>query len=653
MNKKRVALFEFPVKPGCAPLTSGYLQTVACQDERIRHGYEFETHVLSVTLDDVLESVIACEADIYGFSTYVWNSRLVRRIVDRLVQIRPKAHIILGGSQVMHNGKSYLNPAHPRVTLCNGEGEFTFAAYLGQLLLDEPNLKLVDGLSFYRNGELITNKEVPRIKDLDQVPSPFLAGLIDPRQYPFVPYETNRGCPFKCTYCYWGGATNAKVNKFETNRVMDELTWLCENEVKYIFVIDANFGMLKRDLEIAQHIVELKKRTGFPLAVLINSSKNTPERVTDIIRLWSGVGLMSAQPVSMQTVSPTALKAIERDNIKASTYTELQRTLKADGLQSFLEMIWPLPGETLDSFKQGLDELCRMDSDSFVVYPLMLINNVEMARQRDEFELVTLADPDPNSEAEIVIATKHVTNAEYQEGINLTYHVAVLYSFMALRYTMSYLDHHGAKSYTRVSADFWEFAAGVEGNPYPDFVKRVVTTTGFDAGAGGFIALGGAVHVALHAAAKQFDDLLYAFAADQGWLDDDAIRLRFELDLFSRPLLYSNSNVLDKSPMLRLLACEAIDRDTATVHVAAKHVRQVLQLLELELPDSVGAEEDLRLKANYRTPHQIVFSPKQNVRFYNWHCQNRTRGEIRQVAPKWTICLEERDARSIGEAVLA
>ena len=316
MTQQHVALFEFPTRPGVAPLASAYLQSFATTSPLVVDNYRFSTHVLSVTLDDIIGSVMKVEADIYGFSTYVWNSALVRRILDRLIAERPDARIILGGPQVMHGAASYLRPDHENMVLCNGEGEHSFRNYLVEMLDESPDLSRVHGLSFYRDGELITTEAAPRIRELEEIPSPFLTGLIDPSQYSFASFESNRGCPFKCTYCFWGGATNAKVHKFGQDRVLDELTWISENRIPMIFIIDANFGMLQRDVEIAEHIVALKKRTGFPHTVFFNSSKNTPERVTEITRLWSDVGLITAQPVSMQTVSPSALKAIERDNIK-------------------------------------------------------------------------------------------------------------------------------------------------------------------------------------------------------------------------------------------------------------------------------------------------------------------------------------------------
>ena len=66
-------------------------------------------------------------------------------------------------------------------------------------------------------------------------------------------WETNRGCPFQCTFCDWGSATASKVSRFEMDRLEREIKWMAEKKIKYIFVCDANFGIQKRDIEIAKY----------------------------------------------------------------------------------------------------------------------------------------------------------------------------------------------------------------------------------------------------------------------------------------------------------------------------------------------------------------------------------------------------------------
>ena len=189
MARRHVALFEFPVLPGVAPLASGYLEAVAGLAEGVRDKHDFTKHVFSLAKDGIIEAVLDVEAHVYGFSCYVWNSKLVRRILPELFARHPTAHVILGGPQVMHKAELYLDPTRENLVLCNGEGEFTFVQYLEQLIAELPDMSKVKGLSFYRNGELVTTEKQTRIRDLNEIPSPYLEGYVDPSHYNLAVFE--------------------------------------------------------------------------------------------------------------------------------------------------------------------------------------------------------------------------------------------------------------------------------------------------------------------------------------------------------------------------------------------------------------------------------------------------------------------------------
>ena len=89
--------------------------------------------------------------------------------------------------------------------------------------------------------------------------------------------ETNRGCPFQCTFCDWGSATAAKVTKFEQERLDAELQWMADRKIQYVFVCDANFGIQKRDVEIAESVAKIKQKTGYPHGFSVQIPKMLPK----------------------------------------------------------------------------------------------------------------------------------------------------------------------------------------------------------------------------------------------------------------------------------------------------------------------------------------------------------------------------------------
>ena len=99
-------------------------------------------------------------------------------------------------------------------------------------------------------------------------------------------FETNRGCPFTCTYCAWGIAALSKVRKFPMDRIFSELEYVAEKvpNAPTWFFADANFGILQRDVEIAERIAHIKKKNNELKTIVIYESKNTPDRNMQIAK---------------------------------------------------------------------------------------------------------------------------------------------------------------------------------------------------------------------------------------------------------------------------------------------------------------------------------------------------------------------------------
>ena len=152
------------------------------------------------------------------------------------------------------------------------------------------NLKshVTNGCYSISNDQLIGNSNYTRPEDLDEIPSPFLTGLMDPflkdGYYPIV--ETNRGCPFSCTFCVWGISALNKVLKFSMQRVKEELNYVAKSSFKSSAIVlgDANFGILPRDVQIAEHVRRgVYEAGGFPLEFPVFSASESNLRPTAML----------------------------------------------------------------------------------------------------------------------------------------------------------------------------------------------------------------------------------------------------------------------------------------------------------------------------------------------------------------------------------
>jgi radical SAM superfamily enzyme YgiQ (UPF0313 family) len=324
------------------------------------------------------------EADVVGFSTSVWNANISLEVARRLKQLKPEIIIVFGGPQVPDKPETFLR-THSFIDIAvHNEGERTFLALLERM--PECNWEGVAGVSYLsENTKFVKSGPVERMKDLEQLPSPFLNGIFDqliaenPNEKWIGLWETNRGCPFQCTFCDWGSATAGKVNRFEKDRLFLELDWFAQNKIEYIFVCDANFGSQKRDIDIAQYVADLRGKTGYPQGFSVQSTKNATERAYVTQKILADAGLNKGVALSMQSLDPVTLENIKRDNISLETYLELARRFTRDKVETYSDLIIALPGETYNSYLEGINTLINSGQHHRIQFNnLSILPNAEM-----------------------------------------------------------------------------------------------------------------------------------------------------------------------------------------------------------------------------------------------------------------------------------
>lgn len=365
--------------PYSIALLKSYAQAHSPTPER----YDFLPFIYKrIKINDAVEQLKS--ADLVGFSTYVWNAQISLEISRRLKKINPAVKIIFGGPQVPDKPEQFLRDNSQITAVIHNEGERTFLNML-EMFPDENIWAQAPGVSMIHNGLFIKNLAATRMNNLEEIPSPFLDGCFDevmmtnPNERWIGSWETNRGCPFRCTFCDWGSATAAKVTKFELERLYREIDWFAEKKIEYVFCCDANFGIQKRDVEIAEYVADVKNKTGYPVALSVQNTKNATERAYLTQKILSDAGLNKGVALSMQSVDPTTLVAIKRDNISLDTYMELQKRFTKDRVETYSDLILGLPGETYETFADGVDLLISSGQHNRIQFNnLSILPNAEM-----------------------------------------------------------------------------------------------------------------------------------------------------------------------------------------------------------------------------------------------------------------------------------
>lgn len=343
--------------------------------------------------------------DVLGLSNYAWNEELSIHFAEYLKHRHPETLICMGGPNYPLTGnvqESFLRGLKNVDAYANGspyEGERAFLNLMQRYaevdnklpgIFEEP----IPGVAWINPADdsFHAATETERIKDLDDIPSPYLNGMLDPwfetSYFPLM--QITRGCPFTCTYCNSGVDNNNRVYAHSVENVKQDLLYIAEKikpEVALCFA-DDNFGMFKRDEEIADFIAWLQDKYNWPRYVRTTTGKNNGSRIVRVMRKTRGAMPMTA---AVQSMNPEVLKNIKRSNIKLETFQQLQSELKKQGMQAYGELILSLPGETKETFMHSIRDLLDTGSSRISAHQLMLLHGSEMAtpESREKYGLKT------------------------------------------------------------------------------------------------------------------------------------------------------------------------------------------------------------------------------------------------------------------------
>src|SRR3989344_3126335 len=412
------------------PLAAGMLQAYAKKHLRFADHYEFIEMIYRFPknrkeIDGTCERLSGC--DLVGFSNYVWGEQHSLALARGYKQRNPDGIVVFGGPQVPDSKKQFrrvrtdelteeekkrdrmnftpdFHRLNPFIDICaHGEGERVFRYILEQMAIDGcydksriPSASYLDA-----RGDFHYNNKLERMNDqeLAQTPSPFTMGIFDklmalnPDQKWIWMYETDRGCPYTCKYCDWGGATEDRISRFLMEQIYTDIMWAGERRIPYVFLCNANFGIEKRDVQIAEFFAECRAKYGYPEGVSTQNAKNPKKHSIQALKVLKNAGLIKAAVMSQQSLNPLTLVAVGRQNMKMDEYLEMQNMAAKEDIDTMTDYIIPMPEETYESVIDGISTLIRNGQHNRIQSNnLSILRNTEMGdpeyQEKYEFEIV-------------------------------------------------------------------------------------------------------------------------------------------------------------------------------------------------------------------------------------------------------------------------
>ncbi len=464
--KKRYYLVQIGVtysSPCFLPYSVGCIAAYLKNDPEITKNYEIpDILVMREPIEEILKRFV--DPDFVAFSCFIWNYEYNKKLAQALKARYPRVKIIFAGHNVGRDGEildsfSYVD------FLMHNEGEESSAAFL-KAMHDNTPLEDVPNLSFRKNGRIVRTPDYCP-QDLKDYPSPYLSGVFDNilKEFPQIEFhatlETNRGCPYTCAYCEW--CFTKKIRCFPMEKIQSEIEWIAKHHIRYCYCADANFGILERDVSIAKYVVEQKEKYGYPQVFKPCYAKESDDRVFEAGYLLNKNNADKGVTLAYQTLHAQTLENIGRKNLTLDRFSSLYRRYTDAGIPTYTELILGLPGETLESFKDGICSLLESGQDnSMTVYECQVYPNARMADKayRKQFGIRTSVVPlfgihyNPNFNGvkeylEIVTQTASMSKSEWVEAFMFSVVLQTFHHLGLLRFFALYLHREQAVSYVQ------------------------------------------------------------------------------------------------------------------------------------------------------------------------------------------------------------
>jgi len=357
----------------------------------------------------ILDAIKDAPPDVLALSNYIWNSNLSLYVADCFRKLNSKGVVVFGGPNFPNDNKrikQWLKINHYIDFIITGEAEKAFSGLINQLSRTSFNRNKIKKDNFKgvyyldENAELYYEEE-GYLNDINEIPSPYLMGLLDEfilnetrgfRLNPII--EGNRGCPFNCTFCCNGNKKFINARVFKTERIIEELDYIAclinnnKLPISSLLITDQNFGILKRDKTISEHLKVNKDKYCFPLSVMATTSKTNADRVIETVMAFDGI----AMTMAAQSLDKDVLKNIRRKNFPLNKFVEYQTKIRTQNRITKSDVIMGLPGDTKEKHLQTLRELVNVgigviDTFSFI---MLLGTEEESPERRKAFSYETM-----------------------------------------------------------------------------------------------------------------------------------------------------------------------------------------------------------------------------------------------------------------------
>lgn len=331
-----------------------------------------EEFTLESRPEDIVEQILAHQPRVVGFGVYIWNVVQTEQVVALLKAVSPQVIVVLGGPEVSHenDAQSIVEISDYVIT---GWGDVSFAELAQSLLNGEPVAqKLIAG-------------EQPK---LDQITMPYHLYSDDDIRNRILYVEASRGCPFKCEFCL--SALDKTAWPFDLDLFLVEMERLYDRGARHFKFVDRTFNLkIKNSLRILEFFLQRLDDQLFLHFEVIPD--HLPDALKEMIVKFPAGSLQFE--IGIQTFNPEVQARISRRQDNAKAQQNLSWITQHTQAHVHADLIFGLPGETLESFAQSFNQLYALQPHEIQVGILKRLKGSPIVRHTEQHSLVFNPNP--------------------------------------------------------------------------------------------------------------------------------------------------------------------------------------------------------------------------------------------------------------------
>ena len=398
---------------------------------------------------DILAGILEREADLIGFSTYIWNTDIIQDLTADIRRVRGEGAVLFaGGPEASYAPERFLGSCD--FVVC-WEGEKPFRMITGYAArFEEIDLRTikanVPGLAFYEEDRIIITPAEPETND-DINEIPFLYDDLELFNNRIIYYESSRGCPFNCTYCL--SSIDKQVRFREIDKVLRELQYFIDREVPQVKFIDRTFNCShERTMTIWTYLRDHDNgKTNFHFEIgadLLNEAE---------LSLLEGLrpGLVQLE-IGIQSTNPDTLEAIRRTTDLPRLFSNIERLRRAQNINLHVDLIAGLPYEGFETFARSFNDVYGLHADQLQLGFLKVLSGTAMHAMAEEIDIRYSQRPPYE-----VLSTRWISYSELDRLRRICDVLEYYYNSRQFIHTLLYLERYwkSAFGFFRDLADFF------------------------------------------------------------------------------------------------------------------------------------------------------------------------------------------------------